>query len=243
MTIPHIVFQTWKSREIPDHWLPSVRSIETHLPDWGYKLMTDRDNRRLVATYFPDFLPYYDNFPYPIQRADAIRACLLYLYGGLYLDLDYELQAPLDHLFANGDLFLVPSGNLSSMYTNSFMASRAHHPFWLAYIEEMKRPPPWWAVGKHLQVMTTTGPMALTRTIQRTGYPHIQLPSRLITPCSVCDLHCRTSDQSLVHQLEGGSWNGWDSRFYNWWLCNWRGVVIIVALFILSSIIIWAIIS
>jgi mannosyltransferase OCH1-like enzyme len=237
MGIPPILMQTWKDRNIPLHWLPSPESVATHLPEWGYKLMTDRDNRELVATFFPDFLPYYDNFPYPIQRADAIRACFLYLYGGLYMDLDFELQAPIDHLFEEGDLFLVPSGNLSGMYTNAFMASKPRHPFWLDYIEEMKKPAPWWAIGKHLHVMTTTGPMALTRVINRGKYPHVKLPSELITPCNICNLHCPLSSTALLHQLEGGSWNGWDSRFYNWWLCNWKSVIVALLLSILAVII------
>jgi mannosyltransferase OCH1-like enzyme len=35
--------------------------------------MTDELNRKFIIDYFPSFLPYYDAFPYPIQRADAIR--------------------------------------------------------------------------------------------------------------------------------------------------------------------------
>lgn len=203
------------------------------MPNWGYRLMTDEDNRQLVATYFPDFLPYYDAFPYPIQRADAIRACFLYLFGGIYMDLDYELQDSLESLFQVGDLFLVPSGNLSGMYTNSFMASKPRNPFWLSYIEEMKKPAPWWVIGKHLHVMTTTGPMALTRTINKTKDPHIKLPSDLLTPCNICNLTCAKADGALLHQLPGGSWNSFDSKFYNWWLCNWKTVVIAVVIVVL----------
>src|SRR5437762_1813333 len=115
MMIPRRIMQTWKTKNVPEHWKPSPLSIRQHMPDWEYTLMTDEDNRKFVAEHFPDFLPYYDRFPYPIQRADAIRYCWLYIHGGVYLDLDTVVQKSLEPLFEDGgDLFLVASGNLGS---------------------------------------------------------------------------------------------------------------------------------
>jgi len=34
------------------------------------------------------FLETFDAYPYPIQRADAIRYFVLHHYGGIYIDLD-----------------------------------------------------------------------------------------------------------------------------------------------------------
>ena len=123
--IPKIIMQTWKTQNVPLHWRASQESIQRLMPDWQYVLMTDKDNREFVKTHFPDFLPYYDRFEYPIQRADAVRYCWLAIHGGIYLDLDIELLKPLDPLFtSDNDVYLVSSGELSSHITNSFMASK-----------------------------------------------------------------------------------------------------------------------
>jgi mannosyltransferase OCH1-like enzyme len=87
--IPKLIMQTWKTNELPDKWKPTQLSINRYMSDWKYILMTDEMNRNFIIHHFPNFLPYYDAFPYPIQRADAIRYAWLYVHGGLYLDCDF----------------------------------------------------------------------------------------------------------------------------------------------------------
>jgi hypothetical protein len=41
-----------------------------------------------MAEEYPWFLETYDGYPFPIQRADAIRYFVLAHFGGTYLDLD-----------------------------------------------------------------------------------------------------------------------------------------------------------
>ncbi|KAI9549595.1 MIPC synthase [Daphnia sinensis] len=172
MDIPRIIWQTWKTRDIPEQWQVGYDSVRTLNPGWRHVLMTDEDNRAFVQKHFPGFLNIYDAFPYPIQRADAIRYMLLYVHGGIYLDLDYEALRPFDDLVLDRPVGLVKSGNIGSFATNSLMvAARRHHPFWLECIAEMRRPPPLWAVSKHLVVMATTGPLMVHRVAKRrAGY-------------------------------------------------------------------------
>lgn len=233
--------QTWKNTQIPDHWQSGIEAINRIMVPRGWKwhLMTDEDNKNFISKHFPDFVQTYESFRYPIQRADAIRACYLYVHGGVYMDLDFEIQDPIDELFHQGQdigLWVVPSGNLSNMFTNAFMASTPKNPFWLEYIEEMKKPAPWYGIGKHLHVMTTTGPMALTRTLRQTQQPYVVLPSKLVTPCSVCDLTCENIQSSYLKQLQGGSWNGFDSNFYNWAMCNWTTMLGVFVIFVIIII-------
>jgi len=106
--IPLIIMQTWKNDSIPLHWRPSKEGILKNMPHWKYILMTDEDNRKFCEKHFPDFLPYYDAFEYPIMRADAIRYMHLYIHGGLYIDLDIEVKKALDPLFyEDHDLYFV----------------------------------------------------------------------------------------------------------------------------------------
>lgn len=231
-SIPKLIMQTWKTKDIPKVWIESPESIKKNLPDWKYVLMTDEDNRNFIKTYFPDFLSYYDAFPYNIQRADAIRPCWLYIHGGVYMDLDYAVIKPLDSLFKKHyDIYLAKSGSISTHFNNSFMASKPKHPFWLDYIEEMKKPKPWWAIGKHLTVYTTTGPFCLTKIISKWKNNIYYLNEKQINPCSVCNITCDIKD-SYLRPLKGQSWNSFDSYFYNFLLCNWIKIIIFIIVII-----------
>lgn len=235
--IPKIIMQTWKDHNIPLKWKSSRDSIFTHMKDWKYVLMTDEDNRNFVEKHFPDFLSYYDNFEYNIQRVDAIRYMWLYVHGGIYMDLDFELLKPIDDFFkTDSDLYLVSSGNIPTYITNSFMASKPGSNIWLDVIEHMKKPSPFYRFGKHMRVMMTTGPIMLTNVISKYGYSYTRLPKAKFNPCSVCNIHCNTDD-AFMRPLEGSSWIGLDTRIYNYFMCNWKSFSIIITVLIFLIII------
>ncbi|CAE8589503.1 unnamed protein product, partial [Polarella glacialis] len=109
-------------------------------PEFVHVLWDDDGLRSLVEEAFPEYLEVYDRYEQHIQRVDFARAAMLYLHGGLYVDMDVEaLGNPFPHL---------PSGKVSvvgSPYTqnerhqNSMMASPAGHPFWRAMADEAVR--------------------------------------------------------------------------------------------------------
>ena len=235
--IPKIIMQTWVDNDIPDKWKCSPESIKKMMPDWEYILMTDEDNRKFVKKHFPDFLKYYDNFPYNIQRVDSIRYMFLYIKGGLYMDLDYEILHPIDSLFtSDNDVYLVTSGNVSSYLTNSFMASKPGCKLWLDCIEDMKKPLPYYCVGKHLRVMNSTGPIMLTHTVIQSNIVYAMLPVKLIAPCSVCNI-TRKIEGAYFRQLEGSSWITYDTKIYIFFMCNYKQLLIAIGLILLVILI------
>ena len=205
--------QTWKTDELPEKWKSTQSSIREYMSNWQYVLMTDNDNRDFVKNHFPDFLITYDNFKYPIQRADAIRYCWLYIHGGLYMDCDFELLESLEELFeTEGDLFLVSSSNTKKVITNGFMAAKPGNKLWLDMIEEMKKSPPLYSyIDKHLYVMQTTGPMALTRVINRTNPSYNLIDNEKVNPYTLCEVvygekELERKPGALLKPLEGSSW-------------------------------------
>lgn len=238
--IPKRIMQTWKNRNIPEKWKSSPKSIKRHMPDWEYVLMTDKDNRKLVKDYFPDFLPYYDNFSYSIQRADAARYCYLYVYGGIYMDLDFEVLKPLDDMFINdNEVYLVSSSNIGSYLTNSFMASKPRCKLWLDCIEAMKTPLPFYCIGKHFEVLNSTGPIMLTNVAAESKIVYGMLPGKLILPCSICNIKCR-KEGAYLKQLEGSSWITYDTTIYNFFMCNYKYLLITIGLILLVILIFYS---
>ena len=71
--IPKIIHQTYKNENIPEIWKPGQQAcIDLH-EDYQYILWTDEMAREFISEEFPWFLETWDNYPYNIQRADAIR--------------------------------------------------------------------------------------------------------------------------------------------------------------------------
>lgn len=208
--------QTWKTSTLPDKWQASQDAIKKHLVGWAYVLMTDDDNLIFVRKYFPDFLNTYNSFPYPIQRADAIRYLWFYVNGGLYLDLDIEILKPLDPLFyVKADVYVVKSLYVSTTYTNAFMACQKGSMIMLKCIDLMIAGiQPYQSITKHLYVINTTGPNMYTRAIELTKQKYLsikieELPQDLIINEDSVYVN---PEGRYSRNLGGSSWSGNDTK-------------------------------
>lgn len=232
--IPRNIMQTYKTKILPLHWQASQDSIKKYMSNWTYMLFDDKDNRKLVEELRPDLLKYYDEFKHPIMRVDFARVLFLKKYGGIYIDCDFELQKSLEPLFDSGSsLYFIKSHNVGKYLTNSFMASVPNHPFLDQYLNEMVKPAPIWAFGKHLHVMQTTGPMALTRSVNIYKPIFSLLPQQQIIPCSICEIGRCMAPSAYIKTLPGQSWNSWDSLLYNYIFCNYKEIIIYIFISIL----------
>lgn len=162
--IPLIIHQTapdnrnrWDPR-----WEPCRYSWEAACPpeDHRYNLWSDGSLRRLFAKAFPEHLGLFDGYEEHIQRVDLVRAAMLFLHGGLYVDMDVEaLSSPFPFL-PPGMVTVVGSPYMQNeKHQNSMMASPKGHPFWKALVEEAA-----WRRGRPKEYRTTwqlTGPQLL----------------------------------------------------------------------------------
>ena len=96
--VPKLIHQTWKSSKVDAPHVKNVRSWIEKNPGWEYRLWTDSDIRLLVARRFPDYLEMFDSYPLQIQRADMFRYFVMYEYGGVYADMDFEALIPLSEI-------------------------------------------------------------------------------------------------------------------------------------------------
>lgn len=213
--IPRIIHQTWKDENIPDKWAQSPVEWKRHHPDWTYMLWTDVNIREYIEKNHPHLLSLHDSFPHNIQRADMIRYLILYDMGGVYCDLDLYPLGPIDrYLELGAEVYMVYSAN-ANCFTNGLMVSAKGAPVWLDVQRRIAQPIPWWAFGKHLQVMTSTGPIMLTAAFKNTGMTYAVLPKTLFNPYSVTDDFTAAKPGIVLRALPGGSWNAWDSKAYN----------------------------
>ena len=167
--IPKILHQTYTTRDLP-RYLAGLRAgwLRNH-PDWEHRFWTDADIRDFFVRHYPEFLATFDAYPKAIMRVDAFRYYLLYHYGGVYADLDYESIRPLDALLQQKSILLVPEPwervrtgkskcrGFSYVVSNALMASAAGHPFWKHVTEHLQIAKDDW------DPLDATGPFMLTR--------------------------------------------------------------------------------
>lgn len=145
--IPKIIFQTWKTHDLPKQFAYWSGTWKKYNPDYKYVLWDDKENREFVVKYFDWFLETYDSYDAGIKRADAIRYMFLYRHGGIYADLDFECLKPFDELLDkyNYDIILgsmesdLSSWHLSNNIPNAIMISKPGCTFWLKVLKEMQR--------------------------------------------------------------------------------------------------------
>lgn len=184
--------------------------------------MTDQDNLEFVESYFPMCLDAYKQLPYGIQRADVIRYMWLYIRGGMYLDLDYEVLQNFEPLIEEIDapLLVLHSGNLHWVLTNSLILAKPKQEIFLQMIySALFTKLPWYYVGKHIRVMFSTGPMMFHDIIINSEMPYAVLPRKLFMPVGTTQKDSGTSFsmdlKTYTKPLPGGTWNSIDSFVFN----------------------------
>ena len=235
--VPRRIFQTWETDEVPAQWKEAQASVIASNPDFEYVLITDADRYRILQQHFPFLIPVMRNFPHAVQRADLIRYVVMYVYGGVYLDLDYVCLRPIGSLVRtlppDCEVGLVWSTNRSNYVSNSVLVSRPKADFWLHVITAACQPAPWWAVTRHAMVFATTGPMMLNSVRSRYRCPErVCVIENVVVPCSVCDLsHCASGkDPFYLLPIVGKSWHGWDSTLLDWLYCHYPLLLFVLLL-------------
>ena len=88
--IPLNLFQTWYTKDLPPAMKESVELLKSHNPEFSYQLFDDNDCREFIAANFDCcVLDAFDRLIPGAYKADLWRYCVLYIRGGIYLDIKY----------------------------------------------------------------------------------------------------------------------------------------------------------
>jgi mannosyltransferase OCH1-like enzyme len=168
--IPKIIHQTYKTSILPEDLLTWHQKVKSLHPSWQVKLWTDEDNLALVEQHFPHLLEIYLKLPYPIMQVDMVRYMYMIVYGGVYIDLDYQLFTSLDAAIAGTELLLPLSREKREndfykrnlIIGNCIFASAPNHVFWQDVLNELKKNPPIKQFANKIEILNLTGPEFIT---------------------------------------------------------------------------------
>ncbi|KAH6972026.1 hypothetical protein BKA56DRAFT_635148 [Ilyonectria sp. MPI-CAGE-AT-0026] len=193
--IPRILHQTCKNETIPKIWAGSQQSCLKAYSGFEYKLWTDERAHDFFHAEHPWFLDTWDNYPFRIQRADAIPFPI------------NQIETNLSH----NSLF---EATLPTGITNDIMISSARHP---AFASAISRLPTfhqltrlWARLQPYAAIMMSTGPLFITLATADYLYGVPSLPSPTVQVINSTDL------RPYITDLQTATWHGGDARVLKW---------------------------
>ena len=137
VSIPKKIMQTWKDHDIPLHWQGSPVSIQHHMPDWEYIFLTDPEIQDYMEQHHPEYLEYFNNFEYVIQKIDFFRVLWLYDNGGIYMDIKLVCVNGFKLIeLTEANHFVKDRLSPLSIF-NSCMVCQQNHPYLLMAIKKI----------------------------------------------------------------------------------------------------------
>ena len=206
LIIPKIIHQIWLGSPLPEEFKMLQETwIEHHLNrGWVYKLWTDEDVAQLQL-YNQEFYDESDNYG---VKSDILRWELLYRYGGVYVDMDYECLSALDELHYTYDFYtaMQPLDTSFVQLGAALVGARPGHPILEHCIETIKDD---W---HHKGAPKKTGPVHFTKSFFAIacadGSRDIAFPAFYFYPLGSRDT-----------KIDRATWKG--ALAVHWWAKSW----------------------
>lgn len=145
----------------PEKYQLNVDLIKKNHPNFEIKIWGWKEVVLLISEHFgKEFLAVFNSFKHLISKCDFARFCVVYVYGGVYCDLDFYFRDNISLLFESKNLLLWKEPREHQFYkyellSNGIFAAEKENSFIRGWIEQMK-------VNSSLlsrdNVMITTGP-------------------------------------------------------------------------------------
>lgn len=138
--IPLNIFQTYHTLDLPMHMKKNVEELKKHNPEFTYRLFDDIMCREFIQNHFDqNILKAFDSLIPGAYKADLWRYCVLYIHGGIYMDIklkcvdNFKLVELLDKEYYVKDRL---SGGRNGIY-QAFMINLPKNPILLKCIQQI----------------------------------------------------------------------------------------------------------
>lgn len=185
--IPKIIHQIYHNFDnIPYSEKPlyvkSIKAVKEHCPEYEHRIWNDKDSIKLIKDNLPQYLDFYMNLKYKIQRVDFIKYMVLYVYGGIFVDMDDIILRSLNSLLNRQILYIDEIKSLKGKKINKkknkygsidFFGSEKNCQLWILVMNEcVKEYPaklnnPIYESWKGRFVLQTTGTYFFNRAMEK----------------------------------------------------------------------------
>ena len=114
MTIPKVIYQSWKTKKLPDYAQKNADLLKKLNPEYRYELYDDEDCRKFLLDNFGEnYVNAFDALIPGAYKCDFWRYAILYVKGGVYIDIDITPLVPFSEI-------LPPTAELVSVSDQTF---------------------------------------------------------------------------------------------------------------------------
>lgn len=240
--VPKLIHQIWFQGKVnaPEYLIEHHNLWLQKHPNYRFIFWDQSSIENLINDIdTPDLIwikDTYFSFKLLIQKIDFAKYIILYVYGGIYLDLDIKCLKSLDNLLQSKDLtnkniilssltydfgqrviiFLSGHFNTSNLVNNGIIMAAPKHPFILDLMIRVNKSKNnyYKYVNNSLYIFYSTGPIVLSKTVSK----YINNPD---TPNDIhildqsyfeaCDVHtvkrnCKVPENAIGLHIYEGSW-------------------------------------
>jgi mannosyltransferase OCH1-like enzyme len=146
--IPNIIHQTFCSKFLPLEIVNVIKENKQVCKNFKFVFYDDDECQLLIKNNFNDEI--YNSYKkinpsYGAMRADFFRYCVLYLYGGIYLDIKSKITYPISKIINKEDICIldIPRKNLEPWrknyptYEQWLLIFAPRHPYLLSVINQI----------------------------------------------------------------------------------------------------------
>lgn len=161
--IPLDIYQTWYTKELPTKMKERVELLKSQNPEFNHYLFDDNDCREFIKKYFkPDVLEAYDNLIPGAYKADLWRLCVLFIKGGIYIDIKFSCVNGFKLIELTEQEHFVKDRPINSIY-NALMSCNPGNFFLFKSIRQIVHNVKNKYYGEH--PLSPTGPIMLGKVI------------------------------------------------------------------------------
>lgn len=136
--IPNYLFQIYinfDKKKIPQYIFDNIKKYASN---YTYYLYDDIDAKDFLLKYFDKkVFDRFNSLKKGAHKADLLRYCLLYIYGGIYLDIKTILIKPLDDIFKDKTYFYTCIDMNKTAIYNAIIASKPRNIIFLKLIKHI----------------------------------------------------------------------------------------------------------
>ena len=138
--IPKIIHQIWLQgyTNMPTKLQIFNGSCKYINDDFKHIFWSDKNIKKLLLKKFgKEYVDLFEYYKIPAQKADFARYAILYIYGGIYLDMDTICKKNLSCFLTNRFFFTSTNDLLNKRYQTGIIGSIPKHPIFTIMFKNM----------------------------------------------------------------------------------------------------------
>jgi len=98
-TIPRKVFMTWTTRELPPDMYKTILNNSKENPEFDFYIYSEDECAEFISSNFDiEVVNTYKSLKPSAYKSDFWRYCVVYIHGGIYLDVKFKCMVPLNDI-------------------------------------------------------------------------------------------------------------------------------------------------